>query len=112
MEVQAVTKFTGISAQKARLVVDEVRGKQAEEALMLLKFMPQSAAKVVAKTIKSALANATENFGLEADDMYVLQDHGRRSAKPQMATIWRQGTIQALDSPFVSYNGHFGRTCR
>ena len=59
MEVRAVTKFTGISPQKTRLVLDEVRGRQAEEALALLAFMPQQSAKVVAKTIKSALANAT-----------------------------------------------------
>lgn len=71
MEVRAVTKFTGISPQKTRLVLDEVRGRQAEEALALLAFMPQQSAKVVAKTIKSALANATENFGLDAGDMYV-----------------------------------------
>ena len=68
MEVQAITKFTGISPQKARLVVNVVRGKQAEEALAMLQFMPQSSARVVEKTIKSALANATENFGLVADE--------------------------------------------
>lgn len=73
MEVRAVTKFTGISAQKTRLVLDEVRGRQAEEALAVLAFMPQQSAKVVAKTIKSALANATENFGLDAGDMYVTK---------------------------------------
>ena len=73
MEVRAVTKFTGISPQKTRLVLDEVRGRHAEEALALLAFMPQQSAKVVAKTIKSALANATENFGLDAGDMYVTK---------------------------------------
>lgn len=73
MEVRAVTKFTGISAQKTRLVLDEVRGRQAEEALAVLAFMPQQSAKVVAKTIKSALANAIENFGLDAGDMYVTK---------------------------------------
>ncbi|MEX1020567.1 MAG: 50S ribosomal protein L22 [Litorilinea sp.] len=71
MDVRAITKYTGISAQKARLVVNEMRGRSAEEALVLLQYMPQSAAKVVAKTIKSALANATENFGLEAEEMYI-----------------------------------------
>ena len=43
MEVRAVTKYTGISPQKARLVLDEMRGRQAEEALTLLQFMPQQA---------------------------------------------------------------------
>jgi len=73
MQVQAKTKFTGISAQKTRLVLDEMRGRQAEEALAILSFMPQGSAKVVAKTIKSALSNAVENFGLDAEDMYVAQ---------------------------------------
>ncbi len=73
MQVQATTKFTGISAQKSRLVLDEVRGRQAEEAIAILTFMPQSSAKIVAKTVKSALANAVENFGLDAKDMYVAQ---------------------------------------
>jgi len=50
MQVQAVTKFTGISAQKSRLVLDEMRGRRAEEALAILAYMPQSSAKVVAKT--------------------------------------------------------------
>ena len=73
MEVLAKTKFTGISAQKSRLVLDEMRGRQAEEALALLAYMPQGSAKVVAKTIKSALSNAVENYGLDAKDMYVAQ---------------------------------------
>ena len=73
MQVQAKTKFTGITAQKTRLVLDEMRGRQAEEALAILSFMPLGSAKVVAKTIKSALANAIENFGLDAKDMYVAQ---------------------------------------
>ncbi len=73
MQVQAVTKFTGISAQKSRLVLDEMRGRRAEEALAILAYMPQGSAKIVAKTIKSALANAVENYGLDAKDMYVSQ---------------------------------------
>lgn len=71
MQVRAVNKFTGISAQKTRLVVNEVRGKQATAALNMLQYMPQSAAAMVAKTIKSALANAEENYGLEPEDMYI-----------------------------------------
>jgi large subunit ribosomal protein L22 len=73
MQVQAVTKFTGISAQKSRLVLDEMRGRRAEEALAILAFMPQGSAKVVAKTIKSALSNAVENYGLDAKDMVIAE---------------------------------------
>ena len=73
MEVRAVTKFTGISAQKARLVLDEMRGKRADDALALLSFMPQQSARVVYKTVKSAVANAVENYGYDAADMVITK---------------------------------------
>jgi large subunit ribosomal protein L22 len=102
MEVQAVTKFTGISAQKTRLVVDEVRGKNAEEAMALLQFMPQSAAKLVAKTIKSALANATENFGLEASDMYIA----KIVADEAPSRKWRRFGARGRFKPWIRRSSH------
>jgi large subunit ribosomal protein L22 len=71
MEARAVTKYTGISPQKTRWVINQVRGMQAEQALALLRYMKQSAAEPVAKTIASALANAEENLGLAREDMYI-----------------------------------------
>lgn len=71
MEVRAITKYVGISPQKTRWVIDQVRGMQAEQALAMLRHMSQSAAGPVAKTIASALANAEENLGLTRSDMYV-----------------------------------------
>ncbi len=71
MEVRAITKYTGISPQKTRWVIDQVRGMQAEQALALLRYMRQSAAVPVAKTIASALANAEENLGLAREDMFI-----------------------------------------
>ncbi|MEK7278289.1 MAG: 50S ribosomal protein L22 [Chloroflexota bacterium] len=59
------------SPQKARLVADVVRGKMANDALVTLKFMPNAAAKDIAKVIKSAMSNAEENFGMNADDLIV-----------------------------------------
>jgi large subunit ribosomal protein L22 len=70
-QVRAVTKYVGISPQKVRLVVDQVRGMGAQDALANLKFLPQAAAVPVYKTIRSALANAEENFGLVGEDLYV-----------------------------------------
>jgi len=72
-QVRAVTKYVGVSAQKVRLVVDEVRGMQAVEALDMLKFMTQIAAEPVAKTVRSAVANAEENFGMNRADLVVSQ---------------------------------------
>jgi large subunit ribosomal protein L22 len=71
MEVRAVTKYTGVSPVKTRLVINQVRGMNAEKALAILRFMPQSAAQSVAKTIASALANAEENLGLTRSDMFI-----------------------------------------
>lgn len=68
---QAVQKYIGISAQKVRLVIDQVRGMQAQEALTALQFMTQGAALPVSKAIKSAMANAENNFGADPEALMV-----------------------------------------
>jgi large subunit ribosomal protein L22 len=81
-EVEASLKHLGIAPQKVRLVVDVVRGKNAFEALDMLRFMPQRAAEPIFKLIQSAVANAEENFGLDGADLYVSRiyaDDGPRS---------------------------------
>jgi large subunit ribosomal protein L22 len=71
MEVSAKLIRAGISAQKARLVVDQIRGKSAEAAVELLQFSPKKAAKLVKKVVDSAIANAAENEGIDLDDLFV-----------------------------------------
>lgn len=73
MEVRAITKYLPISPQKLRLVCDKVRGMDAQEALIVLDYMPQKGATLVTKTLTSALANATNNFDLDPDMMVVSQ---------------------------------------
>lgn len=83
-EIKAVARYLPISAQKARLVVDTIRGKDADEALDMLRFMPQKAAEPVFKLVQSAVANADENFGLEIDELFVSRiyvDEGPRRRK-------------------------------
>jgi len=72
-QVRAVTRYVRISPQKVRRVIDQVRGKQVDEALNILRFMPQKGARIVAKTIESAIANAEENFGLSREDLYIAR---------------------------------------
>ena len=60
MEAMAKARFVRVTPQKARRVVDLVRGKRAGEALAVLRFAPQSAAEPVLKTVQSAIANAVE----------------------------------------------------
>jgi len=89
MEVKAVHKNTGISARKVRPLVDMVRGKKVDEALILLQFTPTPKAQVLAKAVKSAAASAENNFqmipadlkivGIFADDARVMRRHRPRS---------------------------------
>lgn len=102
MEVRAVHKFTGISAQKTRLVVDEMRGRQAQEALDILQHMPQSAAKVVYKTVKSAMSNATENFGLDEDDLYITKIFADDAPRRR----WRRFGARGRFKPWIRRSSH------
>ncbi|MBI4317133.1 MAG: 50S ribosomal protein L22 [Chloroflexi bacterium] len=72
MRVAATAKYIRISPSKVRLVVNAIRGKRANEALATLRFMPQEAAREVGKVVKSAVANAENNYNLSAEDLYIL----------------------------------------
>ncbi|MEW6443697.1 MAG: 50S ribosomal protein L22 [bacterium] len=71
MEAVARARYIRTSPQKARLVVDLVRGKTAEEALNILSFTPKSTARVVKKLLESAIANATHKGNIDVDTLYV-----------------------------------------
>jgi large subunit ribosomal protein L22 len=71
MEVAARLKGAQISAQKARLVADQVRGMPVEEALSLLEFSPKKAAHIIKKVLDSAIANAENNEGADVDELKV-----------------------------------------
>ncbi|KJZ18778.1 MULTISPECIES: 50S ribosomal protein L22 [Halomonas] len=71
MEVTAKLRGASLSAQKARLVADQVRGKPVAEAIDLLTFSPKKAAKLVKKVLQSAIANAEENNGMDIDELRV-----------------------------------------
>jgi len=71
MEVSATLKQAHISAQKARLVADQVRGLPVEKALNLLMFSPKKAADMIRKVLESAIANAEHNEGADIDELKV-----------------------------------------
>ena len=68
MQVQAILKGARLSAQKARLVADQVRGKNVEEALDLLTYSTKKGADVIKKLLNSAIANAEHNEGADVDE--------------------------------------------
>ena len=80
MEVSAKLTGAQISAQKVRLVADQIRGKEVEEALDVLEFSNKKAADIVKKLLNSAIANAEHNEGADVDELKVstiFVDEGR-----------------------------------
>jgi large subunit ribosomal protein L22 len=73
MEVRAIAKRLSISAQKVRLVADQVRGKPVADALDILNFSTKKGAVLVKKTLESAIANAEHNEGADVDDLRISE---------------------------------------
>ncbi len=71
MEVRATAKYIKISPRKVRLVVNLVRGLPAIQAMDMLQHMPQRAAVEVGKVVKSAVANAENNYNLDPEDLFI-----------------------------------------
>lgn len=101
-DIQAILRFSGISAQKARLVVDLVRGEPVVEALDTLKFMPQVAARTVRKLLFSAVANAEENLGVSRDDLYIF----RITADEGPTRKWRRFGARGRFKPILRRTSH------
>ena len=110
MEVAAKLKGAQISAQKARLVADQIRGKSAEEALDVLTYSTKKAAALIKKILNSAIANAEHNEGADVDELTVSKifvDEGmtmkriRPRAKGRADRIFKRSchiTIEVADS--------------
>ncbi len=71
MEAKAVAKYIRIAPRKVRVVMDLIRGKSVAEAFAILKFTPKVGADVIEKVLKSAVANAENNFDMNVDNLYV-----------------------------------------
>ena len=71
MEAKAVAKYVRIAPRKVRVVMDLIRGKDVAEAFAILKFTPKAGADVIEKVLKSAVANAENNFDMDVDRLYV-----------------------------------------
>lgn len=101
-DIHAYARGVGISAQKVRLVIDLVRGKQVEEALSVLKFTTNAAALPVSKLLASAAANGEENFGVSRDDLYVY----RIFADEAPTRRWRRFGARGRFKPWLRRSSH------
>ena len=70
-EVKATAKYTRIAPRKVRIVMNLVRGKSVADALAILKFTPKVGADAVEKVLRSAIANAENNFDMDVDRLFI-----------------------------------------
>jgi large subunit ribosomal protein L22 len=101
-DIRAHASNVGISAQKVRLVIDLVRGKQVQDALNLLKFVPNAAALPVSKLLASAMANGEENFGVSREDLYV----DKIFADEAPTRRWRRFGARGRFKPWLRRSAH------
>ena len=73
MEARAKATFERIAPRKVKIVLDLIRNKPADEAMAILKFTPKAACEPVAKLLKSAMANAENNFDMDVSRLYVAE---------------------------------------
>jgi len=73
VEARAIAKHVRVSSRKMRFICDMVRGKSVDEALTILKFTPNKGAKILEKVVKSATANAENNFDMDRDKLFVSE---------------------------------------
>ena len=73
LEAKAILRYARISSRKVKIVADLIRGKDAQEALSIVKFTPKASSEVIEKLLKSAIANAENNHGMNSANLYVDQ---------------------------------------
>lgn len=91
MKVRAINRYVMISPQKLRLVCDEVRGMDAEQAKIMLSFLPQKGAEIIGKTLDSAMANAENNFDLNPGDLYIDEIYANEGPRLRRFTAGARG---------------------
>jgi large subunit ribosomal protein L22 len=101
-DIRAQLRFLPLSAQKVRLVIDLVRGKDAVEALENLRFVQKRAALPVRKLLASAVSNAEENFGVSRDDLYVATIYADEAPTRR----WRRFGARGRFKPILRRTSH------
>lgn len=104
MEARAIAKYIRISPLKVGFICSEIRGKQVDEALSILKFTPKRGAKELEKVLKSAVANAENNFNLDRDKLYVAEAYANDG--PHMKR-WRP-KARGMAYPIIKRSSHIG----
>jgi large subunit ribosomal protein L22 len=101
-DIRAELRFLPQSAQKVRLVIDSVRGMDANTALENLRFINKGAGEPILKLLKSAVANAEENFGVSRDELYIAQIFANEAPTRK----WRRFGARGRFKPVLRRQSH------
>ena len=104
MEARAIVRYVRIAPRKAQQVVDLVRGKKIDEALAILKYTPKAAAPIVEKLVKSAVANAEKNIGMDVDRLYFSEIYANQG--PTMKRF--RPKAKGMAYPILKRSSHIG----
>ena len=102
MDVQSTARYLPISPTKIRLVCDQVRGMEPRRALDILNFMPQKGAPLVGKVIKTAMANAENNFELDPAELVITAIYANEGPRRQ----WRRFGARGSFKPWIRRTSH------
>ena len=101
-DIRAELNNLPLSAQKVRLVINLIRGKNANEVLEMLRFVNKRAALPVSKLVASAVANAEENFGVSRDDLYIANIFANEAPTRK----WRRFGARGRFKPILRRTSH------
>ncbi len=96
MRVRALSKEVDVSPGKVRLVIDLVKGLKVEEALNRLRFVPTPAARAVSKVVKSAAANAENNFQMTPADLRIVDIYANEARRLKRARAQARGRVAPI----------------
>ena len=99
METRATLYGVRLSAQKGRLVADQVRGLPVEKALNLLAFSPKKGAHIIKKVLESAIANAEHNDGADIDELKITQIYVEQGATLKRFSARAKGRGNRISKP-------------
>ena len=99
---KAVARHVRVTPQKARRIVDLIRGQRASAAVTTLKFAPQSASEPVLKVLESAIANAENNHDLDVDELVVAQAHVGKALVIKRFHPRGRGRMGRIFKPFAN----------
>ncbi|MCX7911408.1 MAG: 50S ribosomal protein L22 [Dehalococcoidales bacterium] len=102
MEVRAVARDTGFSTIKIRPIINLIRGKKVDEALRILQFLPSPKAKFVAKLVRSAVANAENNFQMDPASLRIARIYADEAPMLRRYKARSRGRV----SPILRHSSH------